>query len=163
MGSTWGMVPVRLHLQGRHGPLPRSVACPYPVTPLGASALSDAFDKWDAINAPNLGQPVQPYRPMPKHAAWTPSGGRLMVVLGPRLVPNPSEPNGPQRSLAVHHSRRRQMRSGNRSGCRTLIRMRSRGARHWAAHRESLPHQKIGLSKTSEHEDVACDHRIEPT
>jgi hypothetical protein len=37
----------------------RSDAWSYPVTPLAAFGLSDAFDNWDAINAPNLGQPVQ--------------------------------------------------------------------------------------------------------
>jgi hypothetical protein len=45
VGSTWH-VPVRRHLQeGLHGPLPRSVAWSYPVTPLAAFALSGAFDK----------------------------------------------------------------------------------------------------------------------
>ena len=59
VGSTWGMVRVRRQRQGLHGLLCRSVAWSYPVTPLAAFGLSGAFDKWDAINAPNLGQPVQ--------------------------------------------------------------------------------------------------------
>jgi hypothetical protein len=50
-GVDMGMVPVRRQRQGLHGPLCRSVAWSYPVTPLSAFALSDAFDKWDAINA----------------------------------------------------------------------------------------------------------------
>jgi hypothetical protein len=39
--------------------LSRSVAWWYPVTPLAAFGLSDAFDNWDAINAQNLDEPVQ--------------------------------------------------------------------------------------------------------
>ena len=35
-------------------PLPMSDAWSYPVTPLAAFALSGAFDKWDAINAPKF-------------------------------------------------------------------------------------------------------------
>ena len=58
-GFDMGVVLVRRQRQGRHGPLPRSVAWSYPVTPLAAFALSGAFDKSDAINAPNLGQPAQ--------------------------------------------------------------------------------------------------------
>jgi hypothetical protein len=49
------MVPVRLPLQGRHGPLPMSDASLYPVTRLAAFALSSAFDKSDAIRAPTVG------------------------------------------------------------------------------------------------------------
>jgi hypothetical protein len=41
-------------LQGLYGPLSMSDASSYPVTPLAAFGLSDAFDKWDAINAQNL-------------------------------------------------------------------------------------------------------------
>jgi hypothetical protein len=59
VGSTWCIVPVRLHLQGLYGPLSRSDGRSYPVTPLAAFGLSDAFDNWDAINAQNLGQPAQ--------------------------------------------------------------------------------------------------------
>ena len=59
VGSTWCIVPVRLHLQGLYGPLSRSDARSYPVTSLAAFGLSGAFDKWDAINAPNLDEPVQ--------------------------------------------------------------------------------------------------------
>jgi hypothetical protein len=45
-GVDMGMVPVRRQLhEGRQGPLPRSVAWSYPVTPLAAFALSGAFDK----------------------------------------------------------------------------------------------------------------------
>jgi hypothetical protein len=39
--------------------LSRSAASLYPVTPLSAFGLSGTFDVWDAINAPNLGRPVQ--------------------------------------------------------------------------------------------------------
>jgi hypothetical protein len=59
VGSTWCIVRVRLHLQGLYGPLSMSDASSYPVTPLAAFGLSDAFDNWDAINAQNLDQPVQ--------------------------------------------------------------------------------------------------------
>ena len=44
-GVDMGMVRVRRQRQGLHGPLPRSVAWSYPVTPLAAFALSGAFDK----------------------------------------------------------------------------------------------------------------------
>jgi hypothetical protein len=37
-----------------------SVAWSYPVTPLAAFALGSVFDRWDAINALNLGQPAMP-------------------------------------------------------------------------------------------------------
>src|SRR5215218_8349334 len=92
VGSTWH-VPVRRHLQeGLHGPLPRSVAWSYPVTPLAAFALSGAFDKWDAINTPNLIS-----RPGSRHAGHAtacrhghPRAGRSMVVawstFGPHAI-----------------------------------------------------------------------------
>jgi hypothetical protein len=59
VGSTWRMVPGSTLLQGLYGPLSMSDASSYPVTPLAAFGLSDAFDNWDAINAQNLDQPVQ--------------------------------------------------------------------------------------------------------
>ena len=111
VGSTWAMVPVRRQRQGLHGPVCRSVAWSYPVTPLAAFALSGAFDKSDAINAINalnLGQPARPCPPMPKH----PRAGGLMIVAWSTFGPQPiGKPNGLQRSLALHHSRRRQRRS----------------------------------------------------
>ena len=99
MGSTWSIVPVRR--QGKaYGPLPRSVAWSYPVTPLATFALSGAFDKWDAINAPNLVS-----RPGSRHAGHAtacrhghPRAGRSMVVawstFGPHAI-------GAERFLAV--------------------------------------------------------------
>ena len=87
-----GHVPVRLHLQGLYGPLPMSDVSSYPVTPLAAFGLSDAFDNWNAINAQNLDEPVQA-GPMPKHAGMKPSGWQVDGRgLGPRLVHNPSGP-----------------------------------------------------------------------
>jgi hypothetical protein len=53
-----------------------SDASSYPVTPLAAFGLSDAFDKWDAINAQNLGQPAQACAHA-KHAGMKPSGWRV--------------------------------------------------------------------------------------
>ena len=47
-GVDMGMVPVRRQRQGLHGPLWRSVAWSYPVTPLGVFALSGAFDKLES-------------------------------------------------------------------------------------------------------------------
>jgi hypothetical protein len=98
VGSTWRVVPVRRLLQGLHGPLPMSGAWSYPVTPLAAFALSGAFDKWDAINAPYLSQPVQACHPCQRMPAWTPWGGRLLVVacstFGPHAI-------GTQRFRAV--------------------------------------------------------------
>jgi hypothetical protein len=75
-GVDMGHVPVRLHLQGLYGPLPMSDGRSYPVTPLAAFGLSDAFDNWDAINAQNLGQPVQACAHA-KHAGMKPSGWQV--------------------------------------------------------------------------------------
>jgi hypothetical protein len=78
VGSTWGMVPVRRHCKASTAHFLRSVARPYPVTPLGVFALGCRFDRWDAIkaiNAPNLGRPVQACRACQKHAG--------MDTLGP--------------------------------------------------------------------------------
>jgi hypothetical protein len=62
--------------------------------------------------------------------AWTPSGrqvdGRGLVHIWSTTHRNPTVASGRQRSPAVHHSRRCQVRSwGNRPGGRTLIRMKS--------------------------------------
>src|SRR5215211_2946237 len=99
VGSTWAMVPVRRQRQGLHGPVCRSVAWSYPVTPLAAFALSGAFDKLDvihAINALNLGAACPA---MPAHAK-APSGRRVddrgLVHV---WSPSHRKPNGLQRSL----------------------------------------------------------------
>jgi hypothetical protein len=100
-GGGVDMVHVPVRRQGKaDGLLPRSVAWSYPVTPLAAFALSGAFDKWGAINAPNPGQPR--HAAHAKHAGMDTLGpaGRWSW-LGPRLVHNPSEPSGSQRSPAV--------------------------------------------------------------
>jgi hypothetical protein len=91
VGSTWGMVPVRRHLKKAcTAHISRSVASSYPVTSLAAFGLSGAFDNWDAINAPNLGQPIQPCPACHRMPAWAPSGARLRVLgwstFGPHAI-----------------------------------------------------------------------------
>jgi hypothetical protein len=89
-------------LQGLHGPPPMSVVSSYPVTPLAAFGLSGAFDKWDAINAPTLSQPVQACRPCQSMPAWSPLGGRSMAVAWSTFGP---QPIGTHRSPAVSSGR----------------------------------------------------------
>ena len=58
----------------------------YPVTPLAAFGLSDAFDNWDAINAtnaPNLGSTCPGIPPMPQHAGMNTAGPAVEVVAVP--------------------------------------------------------------------------------
>jgi hypothetical protein len=45
-----------------------TVAWSYPVTPLAGFAVGSGFDGWDAITAPNHGQPAQPCPRIPMHA-----------------------------------------------------------------------------------------------
>jgi hypothetical protein len=89
VGSTWCIVPVRLHLQGLYGPLSMSDASSYPVTPLAAFGLSDAFDNWDAINAQNLDQPVQACAHAKACRHETLGMARLMVVAWSTFGPHP--------------------------------------------------------------------------
>ena len=79
VASTWCMV--RFDSSSRlYGPLLISDASSYPVTPLAAFGLSGAFDKWDAINAPNLVS-LSRHAPIPKPCRHGhPRGARLMVV-----------------------------------------------------------------------------------
>jgi hypothetical protein len=111
-GVDMGMVPVRRQRQGRHGPLSRSVAWPYPVTPLAAFALSGAFDKWTRSEHRTLVS-------LPRHAAHAkacrhghPRASRLMIVawstFGPHAI-------GAERFATVSSGLRRQV---IRAGCR---------------------------------------------
>jgi hypothetical protein len=122
---------------GRHGPLSRfdflsrptahslrSVAWSYPVTPLAAFALSGAFDKWDAINPPNLvSRPGMP--PTPQHAGMDTSGrqvdGRGLVHAWSTTQRSPAV------AIGMSFAQVPDAILGNRPGCRTLIRMRFQG------------------------------------
>ena len=117
-GSTWGMSRFDFIFKGRTAHLFRSVAWSYPVTLLAAFGLSDAFDNWDAINAQNLAQPVQPCAHA-KHAGMKPSGwqvdGRGLVHVWSTSHRMRAVPNGLQRSPAARRSRRPPLQSwGNK-------------------------------------------------
>jgi hypothetical protein len=106
-----------------------SDASSYPVTPLAAFGLSDAFDNWDAINAQNLVS-LSRQAPLPKHAGMKPSGwqvdGRGLVHVWSTSHRIPAVPNGLQRFPAARRSRRPPLQSwGNKPWGRTLIRMKS--------------------------------------
>jgi hypothetical protein len=55
---------------------------PYLVTPLAAFALSGAFDKWDAIKAPNLSGPAPKFVRGPERTSGLRSC-QVRVVLVP--------------------------------------------------------------------------------
>jgi hypothetical protein len=102
----------------------------------GESMFKDGHRRAHGLNAQSArdhhaggqGQPVYtggcPW-PRPRQGSPTRRSPRRGVP-GPRLVHMPSEPSGSQRSPAVHHSPRWQVRScANRAAWRTLIRMKS--------------------------------------
>ena len=126
VGSTWCMVPVRLHVQGRYGPLSMSDAWSYPVTPLAAFGLSDAFDNWDAINAQSLDLPVQACAHATAGRQENPRDGRLIVVAWSTFGPHPI---GCERFLTVSNGTSFAQATaailGKQALGRTLIRMRS--------------------------------------